>query len=92
MVEEEGSAASESAGLQLLRLGYPLQRTLGLSRWEVCQVVVVLCDVEQPLALDVQAGADVVLGGQHKLLVQHPACGGAACSDGVVGVQVTSVR
>ena len=40
----------------------------------VCVVVVSVpvCVPDVPLRLDVGAGADVVLGGQHKLVVQHP--------------------
>jgi hypothetical protein len=38
--------------------------------------------IDQPLALDVGHGADVVAAGQHKLMVQRPAW----CGKGKAGV------
>ena len=43
-----------------------------LARGVVLEVVVVGGDVNQPFALDVSDGADVVARRQHKLLVQRP--------------------
>jgi len=49
-----------------------LQLSLGLALREVIHVVVLRCNPDEPLRLDVGAGPDVVLGGQHKLVVQNP--------------------
>ena len=57
----------------------PVQRPLGVPRGEVGQVKVVWRDINQPLAPDVGHRADVVLAGQHKLLVQGPGERGARC-------------
>mmetsp|Transcript_33474 Transcript_33474/g.99610 ORF Transcript_33474/g.99610 Transcript_33474/m.99610 type:complete len:386 (+) Transcript_33474:87-1244(+) len=49
-----------------------LQRPLGLAAGEVLEVVVVRRELDQPIALDVGHHPDVVLGGEHKLVVHAP--------------------
>ncbi len=46
--------------------------SFGLAVRKVAQVVVLRRDLEQPLGLDVQHGANVVLGGQDELVVDDP--------------------
>ena len=68
------TASSPLLSSLLLPLGkQALQGALGFSRWEVGEVVVLGGDVYEPLPLDVGAGANVIAGGQHKLLIQDPA-------------------
>lgn len=48
------------------------QLPLSLALREVAHLVVLWSDFHQPFGLYISAGADVVLGGQHKLVVKHP--------------------
>jgi len=55
-----------------LLLPQALEHAPRLALRELAEVVVVRRDLHEPLALDVGHGADPVLRGQHKLVVEHP--------------------
>ena len=56
-----------------LSLGiHALQCAPCLARGEVGQVIVVRCNVDEPLPLYIRDSADIVTAGEHKLVVQDP--------------------
>jgi hypothetical protein len=58
----------------LLPLGkQALQRPACVALGEIGEVIVMGCYVNEPLPLDVGACADVIAGGQHEFLIEHPA-------------------
>lgn len=75
----KNSTGSEARALMLLPACLlslcvqSLQSSACLTSWEVLQLIVVGCNINQPLSLDLSHCADVIPCREHKFLVQSPA-------------------
>ena len=69
--KETPQRGTESAEGTLL-LGQPHQYSLCFAVWDLLKIVEMRGQLQQPFSLDIRAGADEILGGQHKLVVHNP--------------------